>query len=153
MTVERRTKIPIQQAGPEETAKLLNLEELIHQRLINQEEAVKTVSRALREYRSGLSRRGGPIASFLFVGPTGVGKTELSKILTKLQFGAPELMIRFDMSEYQEKQSISRFIGAPDGKISGSLTEAVSQKPYSLILLDEFEKSPSRHYQSFSAGV
>ena len=140
-TVERQTKIPIQKAGPEETEKLLNLEELIHQRLINQEEAVKAVSRALREYRSGLSRRGGPIAAFLFVGPTGVGKTELSKILTKLQFGSPELMIRFDMSEYQEKQSISRFIGTPDGKIPGNLTEAVSQKPYSLILLDEFEKT------------
>jgi len=139
--MERRTKIPIQQAGPQETEKLLNLEELIHQRLINQEEAVKAVSRALREYRSGLSRRGGPIATFLFVGPTGVGKTELSKILTKIQFGSAELMLRFDMSEYQDKQSISRFIGTPDGKTPGSLTEAVSQKPYSLILLDEFEKS------------
>lgn len=139
--VERRTKIPIQQAGPQETEKLLNLEELIHQRLINQEEAVKAVSRALREYRSGLSRKGGPIAAFLFVGPTGVGKTELSKILTKLQFGSPELMLRFDMSEYQDKQSIFRFIGTPDGKTPGSLTEAVSQKPYSLILLDEFEKA------------
>ncbi|OGG42875.1 hypothetical protein A3G50_00585 [Candidatus Jorgensenbacteria bacterium RIFCSPLOWO2_12_FULL_42_11] len=139
--VESQTKIPVQQAGPEETAKLLNLEELIHRRLINQAEAVKAVSRALREYRSGLSRRGGPIAAFLFVGPTGVGKTELSKILTQLQFGSPESMIRFDMSEYQEKQSIARLIGAPDGKISGSLTEAVSQKPYSLILLDEFEKT------------
>jgi ATP-dependent Clp protease ATP-binding subunit ClpC len=140
-TVERRTKIPIQRAGPEETEKLLNLEELIHQRLINQEEAVKAVSRALREYRSGLSRRAGPIAAFLFVGPTGVGKTELSKILTQIQFGSQELMLRFDMSEYQEKESISRFIGTPDGKIPGNLTEAVSQKPYSLILLDEFEKT------------
>ena len=139
--VERRTKIPIQQAGPEETEKLLNLEELIHRRLVGQEETVKAVSRALREYRSGLSRRGGPIATFLFVGPTGVGKTELSKILTQLQFGSQESMIRFDMSEYQEKQSISRFIGTPDGKIPGSLTEAVSQNPYSLILLDEFEKA------------
>lgn len=139
--VERRTKIPIQQAGPQETEKLLNLEELIHQRLINQEEAVKAVSRALREYRSGLARGGGPIAAFLFVGPTGVGKTELSKILTQIQFGSQELMLRFDMSEYQDKQSIFRFIGTPDGKTPGSLTEAVSQKPYSLILLDEFEKS------------
>ncbi|MDP3052338.1 MAG: ATP-dependent Clp protease ATP-binding subunit [bacterium] len=140
-TVERQTKIPIQRAGPEETEKLLNLEELIHRRLVNQEEAVKAVSRALREYRSGLSRKGGPIAAFLFVGPTGVGKTELSKILAQLQFGSPELMIRFDMSEYQDKQSIFRFIGSPDGKVPGNLTEAVSQKPYSLILLDEFEKA------------
>ncbi len=140
-TVERQTKIPIQRAGPEETEKLLNLEELIHQRFINQEEAVKAVSRALREYRSGLSRKGGPIAAFLFVGPTGVGKTELSKILARLQFGSPESMIRFDMSEYQDKQSIFRFIGSPDGQVPGNLTEAVSQKPYSLILLDEFEKA------------
>jgi ATP-dependent Clp protease ATP-binding subunit ClpC len=139
--VERRTKIPIQQAGPQETEKLLNLEELIHRRLINQEEAVKAVSRSLREYRSGLSRKGGPIATFLFVGPTGVGKTELSKILTQLQFGSAELMLRFDMSEYQDKQNIFRFIGTPDGQTPGSLTEAVSQKPYSLILLDEFEKA------------
>lgn len=142
-TVERQTKIPIQRAGPEETEKLLNLECLIHQRLVNQEEAVKSVSRALREYRSGLSRRGGPIAAFLFVGPTGVGKTELSKILAQLQFGSPASMIRFDMSEYQDKQSVFRFIGSPDGRMPGNLTEAVSQKPYSLILLDEFEKANS----------
>jgi ATP-dependent Clp protease ATP-binding subunit ClpC len=139
--VERQTKIPIQRAGPEETEKLLKLEELIHRRLINQEEAVKAVSWALREYRSGLSRKGGPIAAFLFVGPTGVGKTELSKILAQLQFGSQELMLRFDMSEYQDKQSIFRFIGSPDGQLPGNLTEAVSQKPYSLILLDEFEKA------------
>jgi len=140
-TVERQTKIPIQKAGSEETEKLLNMESLIHQQFINQEEAVKAVSRALREYRSGLSRKGGPIAAFLFVGPTGVGKTELSKILAKLQFGSADMMIRFDMSEYQDKQSIFRFIGSPDGKVSGNLTEAVKQKPYSLILLDEFEKA------------
>ena len=131
--VESRTKIPVQTAGTQETEKLLNLEKLIHQRLINQEEAVKAVSQALREYRSGLARRGGPIATFLFIGPTGVGKTELSKILTQLQFGSSELMIRFDMSEYQDKQQ--------SNKMLGTLTEAVSQKPYSLILLDEFEKS------------
>ena len=109
--------------------------------MIDQEEAVKAVSRALREYRSGLSRKGGPIASFLFVGPTGVGKTELSKILANIQFGSKDAMIRFDMSEYQEKQSISRFIGSPDGSTSGALTDAVIQKPYSLVLLDEFEKA------------
>ena len=119
----------------------MNLESLIHERLIDQEEAVKAVSRALREYRSGLSRKGGPIASFLFVGPTGVGKTELSKILANIQFGSKDAMIRFDMSEYQEKQSISRFIGSPDGSTSGALTDAVIQKPYSLVLLDEFEKA------------
>lgn len=139
--VERQTKIPIQRAGEEEVQKLLALEEIIHRRLINQEEAVKSVSRSLREYRSGLSRRGGPIATFLFVGPTGVGKTELSKILTKVQFGAEELMVRFDMSEYQDKQSIFRFIGSPDGQTSGMLTEAIKNRPYGLVLLDEFEKA------------
>jgi len=138
---ERKTNIPIHKAGKKEVERLLNLEKTIHQNLINQEEAVKAVSCAFREYRSGLSRQGGPIAVFLFVGPTGVGKTELSKILTKIQFGSENMMLRFDMSEYQDKQTIFRFIGSPDGKLAGSLTEAVIQKPYSLILLDEFEKA------------
>ena len=138
---ERKTNIPIHQATKKEAEKLLNLENIIHQKLVDQEEAVKSVSQALREYRSGLSRKGGPIAVFLFVGPTGVGKTELTKILAKIQFGSENMMLRFDMSEYQDKQSIFRFIGSPDGKIAGNLTESVIQKPYSLILLDEFEKA------------
>ncbi len=138
---ERKINIPIHRAGKTETEKLLNLESIIHERLIDQEEAVKAVSRALREYRSGISRSGGPISVFLFVGPTGVGKTELSKILADVQFGSENMMIRFDMSEYQDKQSIFRFIGSPDGRIAGGLTESVIQKPYSLILLDEFEKA------------
>lgn len=138
---ERKINIPLHRTDAEEAEKLLNLENIIHQRLIDQEEAVKAVSRALREYRSGLSRKGGPIAVSLFVGPTGVGKTELSKILAKIQFGSETMMLRFDMSEYQDKQSIFRFIGSPDGKMAGNLTEAVIQKPYSLILLDEFEKA------------
>ncbi|MCP6720084.1 MAG: ATP-dependent Clp protease ATP-binding subunit [Patescibacteria group bacterium] len=138
---EEQSKIPIQKAGPEETEKLLNLEKIIHERLVNQEAAVQAVSRALREYRSGLSRRGGPIATFLFVGPTGVGKTELAKILTRVQFGSKDLMERFDMSEYQDKQSVFRFIGTPDGKRTGTLTDAILEKPYSLVLLDEFEKA------------
>jgi len=138
---ERKTNIPIHQATKQEAEKLLNLEKIIHERLIDQEEAVKFVSQALREYRSGLSRKGGPIAVFLFVGPTGVGKTELAKILAKIQFGSENMMLRFDMSEYQDKQSIVRFIGSADGKIVGSLTESVIQKPYCLILLDEFEKA------------
>ncbi len=138
---ERKTKIPIHQAGKEEVEQLLNLESLIHSRLVDQEEAVSAVSRALREYRSGLSRKGGPIAAFLFVGPTGVGKTELSKTLAQIQFGSENMMLRFDMSEFQEKQSLNRFIGSPDGQIAGGLTEAVIQKPFSLILLDEFEKA------------
>lgn len=138
---EKRINVPIHKAGQEEAAQLLRLEEIIHERLVDQEEAVKEVAQALREYRSGLTRKGGPIAAFLFVGPTGVGKTELSKILAKIQFGSSEMMVRFDMSEYQDKQSIYRFIGSPDGSVSGSLTTAVLEKPYSLVLLDEFEKA------------
>ena len=138
---QRKISIPLRQAKELEAEKLLNLENIIHEKYIDQDEAVKAVSQALREYRSGLSRKGGPIATFLFVGPTGVGKTELAKILTKIQFGSSEAMIRFDMSEYQDKQSIFKFIGSPDGTMKGNLTEAVMKKPYSLILLDEFEKA------------
>lgn len=139
--VERKINVPIRKAGKEEAEKLLNLENFIHKNFIDQEEAVKAVAQALREYRSGLSRKGGPIAAFLFVGPTGVGKTELSKILAQIQFGSEDSMIRFDMSEYQNKESIFRFLGGVDGNISGNLTESIMQKPYSLILLDEFEKA------------
>ncbi|OGY63036.1 MAG: hypothetical protein A2745_00880 [Candidatus Harrisonbacteria bacterium RIFCSPHIGHO2_01_FULL_44_13] len=138
---QRKINIPLRAVKETEAKKLLDLEELIHRRLIDQEEAVRAVARAMREYRSGLSRKGGPISTFLFVGPTGVGKTELSKILTKIQFGATEAMIRFDMSEYQNKESIYRFIGSPDGTAGGTLTNAVLEKPYGLVLLDEFEKA------------
>ncbi|TSC96120.1 MAG: Uncharacterized protein Athens101426_474 [Parcubacteria group bacterium Athens1014_26] len=138
---QRRVDIPLKQAKADEAQKLLNLESIIHERLIDQEEAVSAVSRSLREYRSGLARKGGPIAAFLFVGPTGVGKTELSKIIANIQFGSKDAMIRFDMSEYQDKQSVFRFIGSPDGTMTGSLTDAVLAKPYSLVLLDEFEKA------------
>jgi ATP-dependent Clp protease ATP-binding subunit ClpC len=138
---ELQSRVPIHAAGEVETAKLLNLEALIHERLVDQEAAVSAVSRALREYRSGLARKGGPIATFLFVGPTGVGKTELAKTLAALQFGSKDLMHRFDMSEYQEKSSLQRFIGTPDGERTGALTDAVLAAPYSLILLDEFEKA------------
>lgn len=138
---ESQSKIPIKHAEGDEAEKLLDLENIIHKRLVNQNTAVVAVSQALREYRSGLSRKGGPIASFLFVGPTGVGKTELSKILTSIQFGSKDMMQRFDMSEYQDKQSIFRFIGTPDGSRTGALTDGVLAKPYSLVLLDEFEKA------------
>ncbi len=140
-TAERKTNVPIHKATQEEAAQLLNLEQLIHERLIDQGEAVAAVSRALREYRSGLSRKGGPIATFLFVGPTGVGKTELSKILTRIQFGDETYMVRVDMSEYQNKENIYQLIGSPKGEVGGSLTDAILAKPYSLILLDEFEKA------------
>ena len=138
---QKKINVPLQAVGKDEAGKLLDLEKIIHERLIDQETAVQAVARALREYRSGLSRKGGPIAAFLFVGPTGVGKTELSKILASIHFGSKEAMIRFDMSEYQTKESLYRFIGAPDGKSGGVLTDAIREKPYGLILLDEFEKA------------
>ncbi|MBU6500419.1 MAG: ATP-dependent Clp protease ATP-binding subunit [Patescibacteria group bacterium] len=138
---EAKVNIPIHEASGDEAKQLLNLENIIHERLIDQEEAVRAVSESLREYRSGLSRAGGPISSFLFVGPTGVGKTELAKILARVQFGSEKAMVRFDMTEYQDKQSFYRFIGSPDGSVNGTLTDAILQKPYSLVLLDEFEKA------------
>jgi ATP-dependent Clp protease ATP-binding subunit ClpC len=138
---ERKINVPLREATKDEAQTLLNLEDTIHKKFIDQDEAVKAVSRSLREYRSGLSRKGGPIAVFLFVGPTGVGKTELSKMLAEIQFGSREMMIRFDMTEYQDKQSSFRLIGSPDGQTRGTLTDAVLEKPYSLILLDEFEKA------------
>jgi len=138
---EAKVNIPIHEAGGAEAEALLHLEDTIHERLVDQEEAVKAVSQALREYRSGIARQGGPIASFLFVGPTGVGKTELAKILTKVQFGSEKNMVRFDMTEYQDKQSFFRLIGSPDGATRGALTDAIIAQPYCLILLDEFEKA------------
>lgn len=138
---EKMSKIPIQKVTGEEASALLDLENIIHKKLINQDAAVSAVSRALREYRSGLARKGGPIAAFLFVGPTGVGKTELSKILAEVQFGSQSAMQRFDMSEYQDNTSTFRLIGNPDGSRSGTLTDAVAENPYTLVLLDEFEKA------------
>ncbi len=138
---EEKVNIPMHEAEGDEAEKLLHMEELIHDHIIGQDEAVKAVAQALREYRSGLTRRGGPIASFLFVGPTGVGKTELAKQLAAIQFGSEKMMVRFDMTEYQDKTSFYRFIGSPDGTVRGALTDAIREKPYSLVLLDEFEKA------------
>ena len=139
--VSVKTKIPLVAEDLQEKQKLLQLEKLIHQYLINQEEAVKLVANALRTYRAGLSTERKPIAVFLFVGPTGVGKTELAKTLARIYFGSEKTMIRFDMAEYQFRESLIQFIGSPDGKIEGALTEAVKKNPFSLILLDEFEKA------------
>lgn len=138
---EEKVNIPMHEAEGGEAEKLLHMEDIIHQGIVGQDEAVKAVAQALREYRSGLTRKGGPIASFLFVGPTGVGKTELAKQLAEVQFGSEKLMVRFDMTEYQDKTSFYRFIGSPDGAVRGALTDAVREKPYCLVLLDEFEKA------------
>lgn len=139
--VERRVNVPIHKAGGVEAAELLNLESVIHEEFVGQDAAVSAVANALREYRSGLAKSGRPIAVFLFVGPTGVGKTELSKRLAKIHFGSESAMIRLDMSEYQTKESVFSLIGSPKGEVGGALTEAVREKPYSLVLLDEFEKA------------
>lgn len=139
------TGIPITKLTENESEKLLHLEDLIHKRLIGQENAVATVSEAVRRGRIGLSNANRPIASFIFLGPTGVGKTELAKTLASILFGKEEAMIRLDMSEYMEKHEVAKLIGAPPGYVGyeegGQLTEAVRAKPYSIVLLDEVEKA------------
>ncbi len=139
------TGIPITKLTENESEKLLHLEEFIHKRLIDQEAAVSTVAEAVRRGRIGLSNINRPIASFIFLGPTGVGKTELAKTLASILFGKEEAMIRLDMSEYMEKHEVAKLIGAPPGYVGyeegGQLTEAVRIKPYSIVLLDEIEKA------------
>jgi ATP-dependent Clp protease ATP-binding subunit ClpC len=137
--VERKAKVPIGEIEEAEKRKLLRLEELIHQRIIDQEEAVKEVSEALRRARAEITVRKGPIGSFLFLGPTGVGKTETAKALAEIYFGSEEKMIRLDMSEFQNLSDIPRFLGGPGEE--GLLTTPVRERPFSLILLDEFEKA------------
>lgn len=139
------TGIPITKLTEDEGQKLLHLESLIHERLIDQEEAVAAISEAVRRGRIGLAPANRPIASFIFLGPTGVGKTELAKTLASILFGREDLMIRLDMSEYMEKHEVAKLIGAPPGYVGyeegGQLTEAVRRKPYSIVLLDEIEKA------------
>lgn len=139
------TKIPVQKLEEEESARLRNLENILHERVIGQEEAVAAVSKAIRRGRVGLKDPNRPIGSFLFLGPTGVGKTELSKALSEAMFGNENAMIRVDMSEYMEKHSVSKIIGSPPGYVGydegGQLSEKVRQNPYSVILFDEIEKA------------
>lgn len=147
--VTKQTGIPVQDARADEAEKLLRLEELLHQRVIGQDEAVKAVSTAMRRARSGLKQENRPIATFLFMGPTGVGKTELSKALAAAYFASEKNIIRLDMSEYQNSTDIYKLIGSPDSKTGGYLTEAVRQKPFSLLLLDELEKADSKIWDLF----
>lgn len=141
------TGVPVLKLTEQESEKLLHLEENLHKRIIGQEEAVSAVSRAIRRARAGLSESNKPIGSFIFVGPTGVGKTDLAKALAESMFGDEKLMIRIDMSEYMEKHSVSKLIGAPPGYVGyddnngGQLTERVRRKPYSVVLFDEIEKA------------
>ena len=139
------TGIPVSSLSNSEIQKLTNLESILHKRVIGQEEAISAIAKAIRRSRLGIQNPDRPLASFLFCGPTGVGKTELTKALALTMFGSEKDMIRFDMSEFMEKFTISRLIGAPPGYIgyddSGELTEAVRKKPYSIILFDEIEKA------------
>ncbi|WP_431776574.1 ATP-dependent Clp protease ATP-binding subunit [Streptomyces cucumeris] len=143
--VSRQTGIPVSSLTQEERDRLLGLEEHLHQRVIGQEEAVSAVADAVLRSRAGLADPDRPSGSFLFLGPTGVGKTELARALAEALFGSEDRMVRLDMSEYQEKHTVSRLIGAPPGYVghdeAGQLTEAVRRQPYSLVLLDEVEKA------------
>ena len=143
--VEQSTGIPVRKLVHEESERLLHMSELLHKRVVGQEEAVDAVARAIRRGRVGLKDPKRPIGSFLFLGPTGVGKTELSKALAEVMFGDDSAMIRVDMSEYMEKHSVSKMIGSPPGYVGydegGQLTDIVRRKPYSVILFDEIEKA------------
>lgn len=139
------TGIPVSKLREEETERLLRMEQILHQRVIGQDDAVKAVSRAIRRARAGLKDPKRPIGSFVFLGPTGVGKTELARALAEALFGDENALIRFDMSEYMERHTVSRLLGAPPGYVgyeeAGQLTEAVRRRPYSVVLFDEIEKA------------
>ncbi len=143
--VSRATGVPVRQLTEEEKERLIRLEEHLHGRVVGQDEAVTAVAEAIRRSRSGLSDPDRPVGSFLFLGPTGVGKTELARALAEALFGADDRMIRLDMSEFQERHTVSRLLGAPPGYVgyeeAGQLTEAVRRRPYSVVLLDEIEKA------------
>ena len=139
------TGVPVTQLTEEESQRLLRLEDTLHQRVIGQDEAVTAIAKAIRRGRVGLKDKNRPIGSFIFLGPTGVGKTELCKALAEAMFGDEKAMVRFDMSEYMEKHTVSRLVGSPPGYVGfdegGQLTEAVRTKPYSVVLFDEIEKA------------
>ena len=143
--VSKWTNIPVSRLSESDSAKLIDLENIIHKRLIDQEEAVQAVAEAVRRGRAGLKSNKRPIGSFIFMGPTGVGKTELAKALAEILFGAEEMMVRLDMTEYMEKHEVAKLIGAPPGYVGydegGQLTEAVRRRPYSVVLFDEIEKA------------
>ena len=149
--ISRWTGIPVTSLREEEMQKLLRMEEELHQRIISQNRAISALSRAIRRSRAGMKNPNRPVGSFLFLGPTGVGKTELAKSLADFLFGSEKALIRFDMSEYMEKHSVSKLIGSPPGYVGheegGQLTEKVKRNPYSVLLLDEIEKA---HFDIFN---
>lgn len=143
--VSKWTGIPVSKLQQSEREKLLHLEEELHKRVVGQEPAVKSVAEAIQRSRAGLSDPHRPIASFMFMGPTGVGKTELAKTLAAYMFNTEEALVRIDMSEYMEKHAVSRLVGAPPGYVGyeegGQLTEVVRRRPYCVVLFDEIEKA------------
>ena len=145
LVISRWTGIPVESLQEEEMQKLLRMEEYIHQRIVSQHKAVSALARAIRRSRAGMKSPNRPVGSFLFLGPTGVGKTELAKSLADFLFGSEKALVRFDMSEYMEKHSVSKLIGSPPGYVGheegGQLTEKIRRNPYSVVLLDEIEKA------------
>ena len=143
--IARWTGVPLQSVAQEEMDKLLNMESYLHERIVGQEESISALSRAIRRSRAGLKSPNRPIGSFIFLGPTGVGKTEVARTLAEFLFGSEKSLLRFDMSEYMEKHAIAKMIGSPPGYVGheegGQLTERIKRKPYSVILLDEIEKA------------
>ena len=139
------TGIPVTRIAQEESERLLHMEDALHKRVIGQQEAIEIVSKAVRRARAGLKDPKRPIGSFIFLGPTGVGKTELAKALAEFMFGSEDALIKIDMSEFMERHNVSRLVGAPPGYVGfdegGQLTEAVRRKSYAVVLLDEVEKA------------
>ena len=155
--VARWTGIPVDKLLEGETEKLIHMEERLHQRVIGQDEAVEAIANALRRSRTGLQDPNRPIGSFVFLGPTGVGKTELARALAEFMFDDDHAMVRIDMSEYQERHTVARLVGAPPGYVGydegGQLTEAVRRRPYTVVLLDEIEKAASEVFDVLLAGA
>jgi ATP-dependent Clp protease ATP-binding subunit ClpC len=144
------TGVPVMQIAEEESARLLHMEEALHERIIGQNEAIVAISKAVRRARAGLKDPKRPIGSFVFLGPTGVGKTELTKALAQFMFGSEEALVQLDMSEFMERHTVSRLVGAPPGYVgyedAGQLTEALRRRPYSIVVFDEIEKAhPEAH--------
>jgi len=144
------TGVPVMQIATEESVRLLNMEEMLHRRIVGQDEAIEAISKAVRRARAGLKDPKRPIGSFIFLGPTGVGKTELTKALAQFIFGSEEALVQIDMSEFMERHTVSRLVGAPPGYVgyedAGQLTEAIRRRPYSIVVFDEVEKAhPEAH--------